>query len=218
MPMYFGGAPYAGSGISTARPAATAVPAGTTYFASDLGENGTLLMSNGTRWRTVNGAPAALKTLGAASANVNNVETIVLQTLLPAGAWQVNDTLRIWLTGTKSGSTDTGNLSVRIGTLGTTADAPIGGLSGLQFMAASGLAGAGIFDIKLNSNTLAQKLGVNANASHAYQALTSTSAVAAAVAISDAAANALYVSLSLTSGGATNTMQLTSGQIQLITP
>lgn len=193
------------------------VSSGALIFVSDVGEYGTVFQYTGSRWRALNGT-AALKTLGAATANITNTETIVMQTQIPAGSWQTNDAIRVWLTATKSGATDSGNLSVRIGTAGTTADTAITGLSAFGLMAASGATGAGIFDIKLLGATSAQKVGGNNVNTHAYQNASGSTAGAAATTITDATANALYISVTMASSGATNTVQMLSGQIQLITP
>lgn len=164
------------------------------------------------------GGSAQLKSLGATVTGITNSEQIVMQTQLAPGQWQTNGVIRIWLTTTKSGITDSGNITVRVGTAGTTADTAITGLSAFELMAASGLAGSAIFDIKLVSATSALKVGVNNVNNHAYQSGSGSTAAPAATAITDATANALWVSVSLASSGATNTVGATTGQIELISP
>lgn len=187
---------------------------GQIYLFTDIGASGTLMRYAGSRWRPLAGQ-AQLASLGAAVTGIANSETIVLQTLIPAGAWQTNDTIRIWFSGTKSGTTDNQLIGVRIGTAGTTADAAVTGLSAYIFANAAGVIGAGIYDVKLVSATSALRIGASAAASSGYY--TNLSNIAAATPISDAAANALYVSVSTYSSGATNTVSAVSGQIQLIT-
>jgi hypothetical protein len=216
MPMFFQGMPYAGSGTFAAKPAANTVPAGTIYRASDLGENGAYIESNGTRWRLVQGE-AALKTLGAATAAINNVETIVLQTLLPAGTWQQYDTIRVRLAMTKSGTTDTGQVTVRVGSAGTTADTAILGLSGFVVLTAAGRSTGVEFDVKLLTATSAQKMGNNVAGSSSYGG-TGATAAANATTITDASANALYVSVGIASSSTNDTVAMQSGVIQLATP
>lgn len=202
------------SGAWAARP--TPIPAsGTLYFATDVGAFGTLLISNGVRWRAL-GDASTLAALGAPVTGIGAAETIVLQAQIPAGAWQTNDSILVWLTSTKSGATNPGNLSVRIGTAGTTADTPVTGLSAYAYMTAGGLAGGGLYEIKLISATSAQKMGGNLNGADSYTA-NGTTAAAAATVITSAALNALWVSVSIF-GGATDTVSATSGRIQLITP
>lgn len=183
-------------------------------IATDLGTNGTRLRSNGTRWRPVNG-DSVLVALGAAIPAIANTETIVLQTLVPAGAWQTNDVLRIWLAISKSGLTDSGNLVVRIGTAGTTADTAV--MTITAALGASAQTYGATFDFKLASATTVQRAGTVATNSGAY-AGTSGTAPPAVATITDASANALYVTVTLASSGATNTLAMQSGQIQLLTP
>ncbi len=207
-----------GSVVSTTwanRP--TSAGADQIYLFTDVGSSGTLMRYAGSRWRPLAGQ-AQLAALGAAVTGIANSETIVLQALIPAGVWQTSDSVRIWATINKSGTTDTGLLTVRIGTTGTTSDTAITGLSSFLLFSAANLSGGSTFDIRLNSATSAQKVGSNLNGSASYSTPNSAAAPAAATTITDASANALYVSLSLASGGATNTLSITSGQIQLITP
>lgn len=216
MPAFAPSIPYAGTGTWANKPAANAVPAGAIYRATNVGDNGAYFESNGTRWRALNGE-ATLDLLGAAVSGIVNSETIVLQALLPAGSWQAGDTLSLKFTLTKSGNTDTGIATVRIGTAGTTADTAITGFSANAVFAASGLTGGWEYAIKLTDATNAQKVGNAGSASSAYIG-GGTSAIPAATAITDSSANALYVSLGVYSGGATNTVAITSGHIKLLTP
>lgn len=189
---------------------------GVEAYASDLGANGTRVRSNAARWRPVNGV-TTLKDLGAPSGAIANTETIVLQTLIPINAWQTNDTIRLWFTVTKSGATDVLQTSVRVGTAGTTGDTAITGLSAFNTLAASNTSGGFFFDIKLVSATSAQKVGVNATFNGSYAGAQNLGA-AAATTITDASANALYVSLTIRSSGATDTVAIQGGQIELRTP
>lgn len=189
---------------------------GQMYLFTDLGASGTIMRYSGSRWRPLAGQ-AQLASLGAAVTGITNSETIVLQTLIPAAAWQTNDTIRVWLHGSKSGTTDTYSIWVRVGTAGTTADTAITGLSGYQFMPAAGVTGGGIYDVKLASATSAQKIGGSLTAVMSYYT-NQLGALSAATVISDASTNPVYVSLSVASSGATNTVAVQSAQIQLITP
>lgn len=186
------------------------------FLFTDVGSSGTLMRYANSRWRPLAGQ-AQLASLGAAVTGIGTSETIVLQTLLPAGALQTNDTIRIWVTATKSGTTDAGRISVRIGTAGTTADTVITGLSARSLNTSSGLSGGGIYDVKLISATSAQSIGGGANGASSYTASTSAG-TAAATTITDSSANSLYVTLTMSSSGATDTVAIQSGQIQLITP
>lgn len=185
--------------------------------ASDLGTNGSLVASNGTRWRPVNGE-ATLKSLAAPVSGVANSDTLVLQALIPAGAWQAGDVVAVrHLAVNKSGTTDTALVTVRVGTAGTTGDTVITGLSAAQGLTAAMQAGGLDFDLRLISNTSAQRVGNVAAGAGGFGA-GSASAESAATTISDASANALYVTVWIKSGGTTNTVGASSCQIQLITP
>lgn len=213
MPLYQPSAIASGTWANRPSP----IPAsGTLYFATDVGENGTILQSNGTRWRALNGE-AALKTLGTTVTGIVNVEQIVAQTLLPAGLLQANDVLRVRVSGSKSGATDSAQLTVRIGTLGTTGDTALTGLSGFAVIGGSSRSGGYDVGIKLISTTSAVKLGVNATGSSPYIGQ-SSGVAAAATTITDAASNALYLSVGFVTTGTTDTLSVNEAVIKLATP
>jgi hypothetical protein len=191
---------------------AAAGNSGAYTIASDLGTNGSVVTSNGARWRPVGGATNLYK-LGAATGNISNSETIICQVQIPANAWQTSDTLRFWFTQTKSGSTDAANANIRIGTAGTIADALV---MSATTLGASNLTGGYLYDVKLTSATTALRTG-GVIASGAYVGAT-TGAIPSPVTITSAAANALWASVSISSGGTTNTVSAQDCQIQLITP
>jgi hypothetical protein len=206
--------PYAGSFTYATLPAAAGV-SGYQAFATDLGANGTLLISNGTRWRPINGQ-TVLKDKGAAQSGITNAaEVIVIQTLLPVGSWQTSDTIRIVLALTKSGTTNSAICAVRCGTPGLITDTailPAGGVIG-----AAGRSIGLIFDFHLESATSVQKVGSQIDNGSAY-GVQSTTAAQSPVTITSAAANALYISVGLSSNGAADTVAIQSGQIILVTP
>lgn len=151
-----------------------------------------------------------LKSLAAASANIPNSETVVFQCLIPAGTWRVGDSIEIVpIVTTKSGTTDGGTLTVRIGTAGTTADTSI--TSGTP-MGASNRQFKGAMTMRLESATSVLRSG---GAVGGMQEGTANTALAA-VTISSAATNALYVSLTLASAGATDTVALTHAMIWMV--
>lgn len=219
MPMFFqSGVPYAGSFTWATVPSAAIAGAGTVARISNAGSNGNYFVSNGTRWNALGGS-AVLNFLGATVSGIAAVENIVLQTQIPAGLWQTSDRLRINIEGvSKSGAVDTALLNLRIGTAGTTADTAITGLSAYQLLSASSQSGGFEFDIKLVSATSAMKLGANATSNVSGLGGASASAAAAATVITDASANALWVSIGILSGGATNTVSVAGASIELKTP
>lgn len=201
--------PLALTGDTWANVSATTPAAGSLRYVTNVGASGTYWSYRGSRWAPMNGS-ATLNTLANAVSGITSSETVVFQALIPAGAWQVNDVIRVWTTQTKSGTTDNGQTQIRIGTAGTTADTLI---QGVNTLAAANQWGDALFNIRLASNTTVQRL------SPAITGLgVSNSAAPAAVAITDASANALYVTVTMLSGGGTNTVGALAGAIQLITP
>lgn len=201
-----------GSSVFGSLPAA-ASNSGVMYLVTDVGEGpGTLMISNGTRWKPVNGR-AALKTLSAAVAGLTNSEVVSLQTLLPAGFLNVGDELELWIALAKSGATDTGTFRMRIGTAGTTGDTDVVAHPSVP-MTVNNLTYGSKFGFKVASATTTQRTG--AQNSSPYSGSQNT-APPAAVTISNVS-NALYISIGALSSGATNTITIQSCQINLITP
>jgi hypothetical protein len=185
---------------------------GSLAFASDLGAGGSLVRSDGTRWRPINGRTLLkLSSLGSA---IGSTETIVMQTQLPAGVLVAGDVLSITFAATKSGTTDGANWSVRMGTAGTTADAAQS-TANAALMAAAQVNGNAQVEFLIASATTTQRLG--AQAGPGYFGANSANATQAAQAVSNIS-NSLYVSLTLVSTGATNTTTLQAGRIELLTP
>ena len=212
------GAPHAGQGLLAAAPAANAVTSGTTYFATNVGPHGTLLQSNGTRWRGLNGAPICMK-LADPVTGITNTPVIALQALFPIGLLQAGDMVLFDMTTSKSGTTDSCGLTCRWGTAGTTADGIITGWSSQTYMGASNVSGGGQQAIRIVSTTSIAKVGNNTASAASYTTPAGTGAAAAATtALPDSAANALYLSVVLFSTGASNTVDMTSGRVTLATP
>jgi len=208
-----GGTPYFwGSGtwaqVSAVNPGTSGVLANVT----DVGADGTTVRWNGSRWKPVGGV-ANLKSFGPAVSGITNAtETIVLQTLIPAGLLQANDAIRVWLYPTKSGSTDAASGRFRMGTAGTIADTQI--LSG-NWLGATGITGGFVWDAKIVSNTSVLRTGNN-NSTSSPIAGSGTSAIVAAVSITDVSTNPMYFSVTLVSGGATDTVACQNGYIQWV--
>jgi hypothetical protein len=144
--------------------------------------------------------------LGAAVNSIANVNTIVLQALIPAGAWQANDSLYIDYSLSKSGTTDSLNAALYIGTAGTTSDTGI--FSGNGFLAAANRVVSSTFVLKLASSTSVQKTLVGSQFGSP-----TNSAIPAPVTISSAASNALYVSLAIQSTSTNDTVGIQDGAI-----
>jgi hypothetical protein len=209
-----------GGGTATAFTATTfgALPAcaagtnGSIYRATDIGDApGALLICNGTRWKPLSGR-ARLGTLAAPVTGLTNTESISLQALMPAAAFAVNDHIEIWIAANKSGTTDTGSVTIRMGTSGTTADAAI--YSAIQVMTAANQTSGIAAVIKLTAATTAQRIGGTALTGSYGGGGGSTPA---GVTISNIS-NPLYVDVAMLSGGATNTVGLYSAYIDWIAP
>ena len=181
---------------------------------SNIGPSGygSLWCCTGARWSPLNGR--CNLAMATPQSGIGTSETLVLQALIPAGVLKANDLLRLFYSVTKSGTTDTCTHRVRVGTAGTTADTQI--WTGTILTAAQ-QSGAFISEIAVVSATSLQRTGQGALTVGSYSIANAT-ATPAAVAISSADSNPLYVSLFLLSSGATNTVGLNAGQIELITP
>ena len=178
-------------------------------FVSNAGTKGSFWYDDGTRWKPLNGI-ATLATLDATTASIANSETIVLQTLIPAGLLKPGDRIRVYGTATKSGTTDAATIRWRLGTAGTTADTQIF-TSGI--MSTAQRYWAGIYENRLESNTSTQQLVTGTF--YGYSGASAT-ALLAPVTISSAAANNLYFSVSILSTGATDTVQMVDCQIEIL--
>jgi hypothetical protein len=176
--------------------------AGRMVFCTNFGTKGNMMWDDGTRWKTLT-RPAPLSSLDTSSSAINASETIVHQYQLPAASWRVGDRIRITAMVTKSGTTNTGSLYVRIGTAGTTSDQ---GLYSTSAMSASQRQGSVIWEIILINATTAlivtrNDLGYGGSTTNSPPSSTTISNVS----------NALYVSFAIQGGGtdsvtATNVM------------
>ncbi len=200
------------TGDTWANVVATTPTAGTIRYATNVGATGTYWTYRGSRWAPFNGS-AILQTLGGTVTGIVNSETLVFQTLLPINVWQINDNIRLWYTPTKSGTTDTSALRIRIGTAGTTADTQV---VSTTVLAAASLTGGGIIDLKLTPDAVTVvRVGAPSGVT-SY--VNSASAPFTPVTITSAASNALYVSVFLLSSSTNDTVGMQSGQLQFVTP
>ena len=206
------GTPSSGTltGLVTGSVAWASLPAAGTagrfYRVSDVGTKGSLWMDDGARWKPFNGA-AMLASLDTASAGINAGATIVFQYQLPANVWKVGDRLRIFANLQKSGTTNTGFVTVYIGTAGTTGDAAV---LTCTCLAAGSRTGAFIWDIRLEDATHSQTMsgpltGYGQNSTQALQAQSTISNVS----------NALWVSVAI-NGGASDTAAVTDSQLYYV--
>lgn len=186
--------------------------AGKIVRVSDFGTKGSLLMDDGTRWKPMNGC-TVLATLDTVSSSIPNSEAIVFQYAIPANALQNKDRLRLRVSLTKSGATDTATMRFRMGTAGTTGDTLL--YSGTALAAANRTSGIAT-DLRLETATTIQQLAnsSSAGATVGYSAVANTAA-AAAVTITSAAANALFFSVSIFTSSTNDTVAMLDGQLDL---
>jgi len=191
-----------------------AASAGAVARVSNVGPTGagSLWISNGTRWWPLNGT-VGLYTLAARSSNIATTETVVAQYLIPAGVFQVGDRIRVSLSMTKSGTTDIGTLTFRFGTAGTTADTSMGGGT---LLVAGNRSAQVIQDFRLLTTTSLQRLTGTVAGSQGYLG-PATSAFTSAVAVSDTSTTAQYLTITINSGGATDTVNLEDAHYELMT-
>jgi len=189
-------------------PSASTAGAGAMAYVTNFGTAGNMLVSNGTRWRPLSGC-TVVRSIDTASSNINNSDTIAGQYSMPATMWQVGDRLRLFVALGKSGTTDTGTSTIRIGTAGTIADTSI--VTGAN-MAAGTRSFQYVIDLLLTSATAVKPLTGNVSALVGYLGA-GTPVPLSAVTISNVS-NALFVSISMVSSGTTDTVTLQSLQVQ----
>lgn len=187
-------------------------PTGASVFISNFGPKGSHWYYDGALWKPVGGRITMAAT-DADSASVNNNETIRLQALFPAGGLQVGDQFEIPWKVNKSGTTDTGSVRVRMGTLGTTGDTQL--FSQTVLIAANRQGGA-LFGFRLNSaTTVAQYPITSASGIGSGYPATAVGGVPADTTISSVA-SATYVSVSILSSSTNDTIVLANGRIDFI--
>lgn len=207
-----------GSGGGIASSTFTSLPSaagntGAIYLVTDVGDApGTLMISNGTRWKPVNGT-ARIKTIASVS-GLNNSEVMSLLGLFPAGMLKVGDEILVWLNGGKNGTTDAANTNIRMGTAGTNADTQVYSASSVMLSTSRAF---GLWrSLKIASTTSVVVTGNNSVQQTPFHQR-DTAAEPAAVTIADVSSNPIYVGASLYSAGVTNTANISVGRIDWIT-
>lgn len=182
-------------------------PTGLPVFVSNVGTKGSHWYFDGTRWKPLNGQ-CLLASLDAVGSNIDNNETIVFQYLMPAGLLQALDRLVLDIDMRKSGTTDSGNIRVRVGTAGTTSDTAV---LGVTSMSATQVSAGLIYHFRVDAATSMTKLG-RGDIGHGGS---STSAIPSAVTISNIS-NALYFSAAIYSSSTNNTVACGDAKLFLV--
>lgn len=150
-------------------------------------------------------------TLDTASAAITNAaESIVAQWALAANALRLKSRLRLTMTLWKSGVTDTGLVRVRMGVLGTIADGSI--YSATMASAANRQTGV-VFDWRIESATTVQQLPGGTGGAGGYSVSAATAGPAASTIAN--INTAMFFSIGILSGGATDTVVLEDAQLDL---
>jgi hypothetical protein len=185
-------------------PSASANP-GMEAFVSDWGANGTKVRSINGRWLPMNGQ-TVLKRMGGAVSGIANTETILAQIQVPAGAIQSGDLIYIRMSANKSGTTDSIQVSLRVGTTGTVSDTAITGLSALSIASTTNVTSGVLFGVRVLSNTSMQKMGMNGTNFGSYSSGSTGVIAAATTGLSDISSNAIWLTMTVKSSGTTDTV------------
>lgn len=180
---------------------------GVPYFISDVGVKGSHWYFDGTLWQPVGGA-VLLASMNTAVTGLTNVEVVTFSYQMPAALLQLKNRLRTVVTLSKSGTTDTGGLRVRLGTAGTTADTAI---VTTTTMAASAQHAGVIMEHRVESATSVQILARN---DLGYGG-TNTGAQSAPVTVANIS-NSLFWDVGALSSSTNNTVGITDVQLWLI--
>ena len=212
-----GGITYSGPDGATFQPVqnytfatlpAAATNAGLTARVTDLANS--LWESNGTRWRPVNGR-VVLKQLATAYSMSGTTAVKAFEAVLPAGCLGNGDTLQLRYNLDKSGTAETGTITVRAGAAGTTADTT---LSAFAPIVTTNISAGILADYKRLSATSLRKMGNGAN--NSAFAGQSTAAVPAAVAVSSMDAAATYLTIWMVMSAAVETATLHDCILELV--
>lgn len=198
------------SGRTWATVNATTPTAGTLDYVTNIGP-GIHVSYVGSRWKPLNGN-ATVGWANAAS-GITNTETVACQALMPTASVATGDVIRFWLSGmSKSGTTDTYSVQIRVGTAGTTSDTSV--FSQNSALSTALQAGGALYAVKLTDATHVQ----NESATGLGAVATSNaSAFSGSTVVTSAAANALYWSITVKSG-ATNTVGFDTCAVEWATP
>lgn len=169
-------------------------------FGYDTDGNITGLVSgDGTRLYVV-----PLYDLPAPSAMSGTSEVVLAQFSIAAGLMGVLDRLEMRLSASKSGTSETATIRVRVGTLGTTADTVV--YTSPSLLVSTNVSAGTLLDFKRSSETALQKLGSGVSTG-AYGGA-STVAYPAAVTVGDMDDAAYFVSVTAASSSTSETITL----------
>lgn len=199
------------------RPAATSANVGRQARFTDVGGNlgtggGNFYFSNGTRWKPMNGSIVldSVDTANAGIANTTEQQLNPNHIIIPAAVIGDFDRLRLWVSMSKSATTDSATIRIRFGPLGTIAD-PV--LSTITTLATTNQSLGFLTEFKRLSSTTMQKQG-NASTDISYMGA-NAAAYPAAVTVSDMNANGMYLSITSQMAAGTEIVTLQDYTLEL---
>jgi len=173
--------------------------------ANPVAATGSLWYFNGAIWKPASGRVTLAK-LNTAITGLTNSEAVSAQLLLSAGFLRGGDRLEMMISGTKSGTSDTGGVRIRMGTAGTTSDTA---LVSSTMMVAGNLSARGKFEFRLTAATTVAPLslatGVDGGSANAFSDVTITNI-----------SNALYINFGMVSSSTNDTTGLRDIVLTLI--
>lgn len=173
---------------------------------------GNLFFANGSRWKPLNGSCLldAIDSANSAVANTTEQQLSPNRVAIPAGLLMDFDRLRIFLSSSKNGTTDTTTLRVRFGPLGTVADPALATITAL---ATTNQSYGTILQFKRLSATTVQKQGAgDPNASYGGPSAT---AYPAAVTVSNMDTSVMFLSITSQMTGGTEVTTLQDMTVEL---
>ena len=192
---------------------ATAFPAGSNSgrICRITDMNNALFESNGTRWKPINSL-ALIGSLDTDTSMSGTAETIMYQRSLPASILQNGDRLRVYFTASKSGVSETATYALRLGTSGTIADPVIQTFAAL---ATTQISTGVLQEFKRLSATTIRKLGAG-NSATSFAAGGVVTALATPVAVSSMDSNPMFLSLTIVSNAAAETITVNDFIVELL--
>lgn len=173
-----------------ALPLASACP-GITARVSDVGgSTGSLWVSDGVRWKPMNGS-VQLHVAPSRATMRGTGEVILGGVLVPAGVFQNRDRLELKMSFSKSGTSETATAKLRVGTAGTTSDTLIVSSS---LLATTNISAESKLKYRRESATSIQKLGNSATFTGVEGAVT-TGAFPAANTVANMDTSGVYFSI-----------------------
>ncbi len=193
-----------------------AANAGKFLYCTDYGPAGCMLRSNGTRWRPFSGMALLHQTTSATAISGTSEQKAAGFQLPPGGLIQPGDRLRMRLTFSKSGLTDSGTIGIAMGTnVDIISDADLVGPT--AYLAAANRSGGSLVDFCFTLATATQKLGGASVFATSFGGASATALPAAVTGLPDiTSATPVYLGVTMLMGGTTDSMTLVDWTVELL--